>query len=388
MYNMKQYAGQIERGLITKDQIARRTVASIENRFGEMNWDNFWMNKTWKTALQLLFRSYTWQAGTWRGFGTAAKRIPEQIKFAYDAVKNGEKPPIDQDLSWIVGLVATHVAEAALIGYGAAAITGNEELKPQTWFDYIFPKISLVTRLSIPGYVKEPISLYQSMKKDRWHIPASYVESKMTGYIGKIRELRNNKDFYGNKIYDERASLSEKGKDIAGHMVVKPFSLTSYLAEEKEGGGTGQAILSGAGFQKAPWWVGKTEVETRLSSMQRHMEEGRTKEQAEKYKSKQQFEKRLREGDPTVDDDISEAQEEGKLTKQEIKTIRHRATQSPVELRAQHVDIPDVVELIKIANPEEKEILTSLFWKKLRNNKTMSKEDKEYYRELVKEQEE
>jgi len=381
-YNLKQYAGQIKRGLITEDEIARRTVASQENKFGEMNWDNFWMNKTWKSALQLLFRSYTWQAGTWRGFGTAAKRVPEQIRFIHDAIKNGEKPPIDQDMAWVVGLVATHIAEATLLGYGAAAITGNEDLKPQSWFDYIFPKIGLATRIAIPGYVKEPISLYQSMKKDPWHIPASYVESKMSGFVGKILELRKNKDYYGNKIYDEDSSVVSKAKDIGGHMMVKPFSLTSYLSEKKDGGGAGEAALGAFGFQKAPWWVGKTEMETRLMGMHRHMEEGRGKEEAAKLQIKRQIEKKIRADDPSAENDMEAAIEDGRLTPKDRHEIKARAKQDPIELYTKSLGLKDIVKLSEVATDEEKEILRRIFRQKIDNKKDLAPDQRKKYIQL------
>lgn len=357
-YNLKQYAGQIARGRLTREEIARRTVASIENRFGEMNWSNFWLDKSWKTALQILFRSYTWQAGTWRGFGTAAKRIPEQIKFAAEAVRQGERPPIDQDVTWVVGLVAAHVAEAAMIGYGAAAISGNKDLKPQGWFDYIFPKISLMTRVSIPGYVKEPISLAESIKKDPWHIPASYVESKMSGFIGKIAELRKNKDFYGNQIYDPYGSIGEQMKDVAKHLIVKPFSLTSYMSEREQGGGTGQAIMGSFGFQKAPSWVGKSKAEALTRSLTRHGEEGRPKEAAAFSQLKNRVVGLMRENKP-VPPNLQ--RQWRSLPEAKQNDIYDTAQMTPLQVGFRRLSMDDKFRVWRVATPEERRQLEEIY---------------------------
>src|ERR1017187_3353783 len=56
----------LKSGAMTRAQLARKVVDSVENRFGEMNFDNLFWNRTWKTALQLAFRSVTWKLGTAR----------------------------------------------------------------------------------------------------------------------------------------------------------------------------------------------------------------------------------------------------------------------------------------------------------------------------------
>jgi hypothetical protein len=377
-YNLKQYAHQIERGQLTTDEIARRTVQSIENRLGEMNWENFWLNKSWKTALQLLFRSYTWQAGTWRGFGTAAKRIPEQINFTYQAIKHGERPPIDQDVTWVVGLVAAHVAEAALLGYGAAAITGRPELKPQSWFDYIYPKIGLMTRVSIPGYVKEPISLAQSIKKDPWHIPMSYVESKLSGFISKLGELRKNKDFHGNAIFDPDAPVGEQLKDIAKHMMVKPFSLTSYQAEREQGGGAAQAALSAIGIQKAPSWIGKSKAETLTQSLTRHGEEGRPKEAAAYSQLKNRIVGLLRENKPIPLDLQSQWR---KLPEARRNEIYDTAELTPLQAGFKRLPLDSKMKVWAVATPEERRQLEEIYHESFeRKADTLDDED---YEKLV-----
>jgi hypothetical protein len=356
-HNLKMYAPQLRRGEITKDELAFRAVRLVENKFGEMNWDNFWLDKNMKTALQLMFRSFTWQYGTWRGFGTMAKRWPEQIRFAKDAIRRGEKIPIDPDIAWVASLLMTHVAEAALIGYGAALVTGNEDLKPQTWFDYIYPKIGLMTRVAVPGYVKEPISLYRSIKYSDFGIPTDMVRSKMSGVIGRISDIAHNKDFYGTKVYDDQAPLPMRYAQAAKHMVIAPFSYTSYQKEREQGGGLGMALLSAMGIQAAPHWVQSSEAE---SMTERYVGgqmpvEGSKKEQFEDRRIKRQMLAHLRKGGTWEDLDQGIKDRLEKMPDARVERLIKEAEQTKLQVGFARLNDPDkYLAVWKVMTPKEK----------------------------------
>lgn len=64
-YNLAkaEYSDRLASGEITREQLARQIVDGVENRFGEMNFDNLFWDRTFKTFAQLLFRSVTWKLG-------------------------------------------------------------------------------------------------------------------------------------------------------------------------------------------------------------------------------------------------------------------------------------------------------------------------------------
>lgn len=356
-YNLKQYKGLIKRGEISKEELAFRAARLVENKFGEMNWDNFWMNRTMKTALQLMFRSFTWQYGTWRGFGTAISRVPEQIRFAKNAIAHGERPPIDPDIAWVVSLFATHVMEAALLGYGAALVTGNPDLKPKTWFDFIYPKIGLMTRVAIPGYVKEPISLWQDIKKSDFGIPVDMVRSKMSGFLGKFADIARNKDFYGTQVYDPDSNYAKKLWDVSRHMVPLPFSVTSYQREKEEGGGLGMGVLSGMGIQKAPHWIEDSEA---ITTMKRYVGAsqavgGSSEEDFKTRQLKNQVTNALRQGKDydALPQDMRDKLE--KIPDVKLKRWFDDATKTPLQAGFPHVNkINQAVNVWNKMTPEEK----------------------------------
>lgn len=72
---LEQYSQAISNGDVTPETVARNVVATNENSFGEMNYQNFYWNNTVKSGIQLLFLAPGWKAGTWRGAAQAAKEI-------------------------------------------------------------------------------------------------------------------------------------------------------------------------------------------------------------------------------------------------------------------------------------------------------------------------
>ena len=74
-FDLELHADDIASGKTTRGELARKNWAFVEDRFGELNWDNLYWNRTFKSAMQLAFRSVTWKLGNLRGFGKAARDI-------------------------------------------------------------------------------------------------------------------------------------------------------------------------------------------------------------------------------------------------------------------------------------------------------------------------
>jgi DNA repair protein RadC len=74
-----QRADQLASGKLTRPQLAREVWDSIENRFGEMNFDNLFWNRTFKSALQLVFRSVTWKIGAVKNMTQGLSGQPKEI---------------------------------------------------------------------------------------------------------------------------------------------------------------------------------------------------------------------------------------------------------------------------------------------------------------------
>ena len=70
---MEEHADDLGSGKMTQGELDRMALDSVENRFGEMNFDKLFWNRTFKTVLQEgLFRSVTWKFGNIGEFSGAA----------------------------------------------------------------------------------------------------------------------------------------------------------------------------------------------------------------------------------------------------------------------------------------------------------------------------
>ena len=186
---------------------------SVDNRLGEMVYDNVFWDRTFKDVSHLSVRAVGWNLGTIRELGGApidmlqtfdylargapaedvapdleggAARIEyERAKHVLDRVadKVGHKIP------YTIALVGTTMVLGAIINY----LFGQkiEELK-----DYFFPKTGALTkygtpeRITLPSYMKD---IYEYASQ-----PVTTLINKANPMFGIIHALSVNEDFYGD----------------------------------------------------------------------------------------------------------------------------------------------------------------------------------------------
>lgn len=241
---------RIDKGYTTEAEIARKTWNSIEDRLGEMNFDNLWWDRTFKTAMQIMFRSVTWKLGNLRAMGGA---LPEQGMEFVNAFKEGRRPMLAPKMAWLFGLSAV----TAAIGYVTQkAYTGRD---PESIKDLIAPQIDKEDpdqRVVVPTYWKDAMHLQ--------HSPGTYLSSSLSGMFGKVYDAWTNKDFYNYQIYDPSESAAQKAEDIASYVVPKPFSFTSAQKMYESGEPLSKSALSFMGFLKAPGYITHPDIENEI----------------------------------------------------------------------------------------------------------------------------
>ena len=238
-------------GKTSRAELARKNWDFAENRFGEMNFDNLFWNRTFKTATQILFRSVTWKLGNIRATGGAfAGQGAEFTK----AIQEKRAPKLDPNAAWLFGVSVTTVVMASAI---QKSFTGKNL---QSIKDAAFPQTDdKGGRVSIPSYIRDNISLLRN--------PVGYVTSSFSGDIGKLYDIWNNKDFYNTQIYDPNGSPASKAKDIATHIVPLPFSIQSSNSFKKSGGTQAEKTIGYLGFTKAPGYVSDDASKSKLNEI-------------------------------------------------------------------------------------------------------------------------
>jgi hypothetical protein len=241
-------------GEMTRTELAKKTWNFVEDRFGEMNFDNLWWNNTFKTANQVMFRSVTWKLGNLRA---SAGALPEQGIGIVRDIKQGSIPKLSPKMAWLFGMSLTTAALGSIISktstgkypwQWAQQDEGNIALNIAK--ETIFPRTSKDNpsqRVSTPTYWKDSFQLI--------HSPKNYIKSALSSTIGDIADVWNNEDFYGNWVYNPNDNIFKEGLDITKHFFPMPFSIQRYVEAKQKGESTGAALEGFVGITKAPYYI-------------------------------------------------------------------------------------------------------------------------------------
>jgi hypothetical protein len=176
---------------------ATKIVDSVDNRMGQMVYDNLFWHKTLKDIAFVMTRSVGWNLGTIRELGGAGVDTARQV----GAMARGNAPELTTRMAYAMAMPAIAAVFGAMLTY---AYTGKG---PQETLDYFYPPSGKTVdgvkqRMQIPGYIKDVIAYS--------HAPLQTLANKTSPGISMAQQLANNKDYYGGGIY-----LPEKGDNMA-----------------------------------------------------------------------------------------------------------------------------------------------------------------------------
>lgn len=235
-------------GNITRAELARTRWNFVEDRFGEMNFDNFFWNKTFKTALQLTFRSATWKIGNIRGTGGA---LWGQGKEFVSAAQQRRAPRMNPKFAWLLGMSIVTAIIATIVTYLMT------KKYPASIQDFIYPKIDdKRNRVSTPTYWKDAFHLVND--------PVGYTTASLSGDLNRIAEIWQNKDFYGTEIMDPNDPFYKRATEGLVHMIPVPFTVTSSISQSKTGTDFTKQSLSFFGFSKAPGYINNSDIQNKI----------------------------------------------------------------------------------------------------------------------------
>lgn len=215
-----------------------KVVDSIDNRFGQLAYDNLFMNRTLKDLAMVAIRSVGWNLGTVREIGGGIKDIGK-------LAMTGE---VTHRLSYLAGMTMAAGFAGALYQYLATG-KGPEEGK-----DYFFPKTGRVRkdgspdRISLPSYMRDVASLTNRSDEGPFRIAQNLWQmgrGKMHPLLSTTAEILQNENFYGQAIYDPRDSTITKSLTLAQHLLAQfePISIRGRPGEPFEWSRFGQGFF-------------------------------------------------------------------------------------------------------------------------------------------------
>lgn len=208
---------------------------SVDNRLGQLNYDNLFWDKTAKDIAFVTTRSVGWNLGTLREIGGGG----------VDTIALGKNREFTTRMAYLIAMPIITAEIGAILTFLA---TGQG---PQSLMDYFYPPVGepdengRVERRSIPGYMKDVVAV--------WHDWKQTLLNKMAPLPETAHEIWNNRDYYGGIIYDQERdnSRAEAYGDFLLNQAA-PFTLRSYNRLEDKGASALDQALSFWGFQPAP----------------------------------------------------------------------------------------------------------------------------------------
>lgn len=236
---------------------------SVENRLGQLTYDNVFWNRTFKDALMAGVRSVGWNLGTVRELGGGVKDLAK--------LRRGE---LTARAAYVLGLPMVTALYGALYQHVATG-QGPDEMK-----DYFFPKNGRMRdpgvpdRVSLPSYMRDVGAFTNRADEGPWRLAqnaAGMATGKLNPGLTTVWEMLHNEDFYGKAIRNGDDPVVKQSMDSVQHLLSSftPFGVTQFEKQQKEGADFGQSAQSFFGVTPAPAYIAKTNEQLRAEENKR-----------------------------------------------------------------------------------------------------------------------
>jgi hypothetical protein len=346
--------------------LAYESREMADDAFGRITMDNIGMNATAKSLLSGVIQFPTWNIGSVKIFGRAAIGAKDVMMKAWDVMQGREGRTIAikdrQALQYTAGMLFTVGLIGGLTHY---ALTGN---KPETLEDFYFPKTGQVLpngadeRIQFPSYLKDALGITRH--------PWQTVSAKMAAPIHIVTDLIQNRDYWGNQIYDPH-DWGQKLPSIAWYLTksTSPFILQSF--EQGAQQTPERAAMSLFGVRPVPRELANTPAQNVIDEYNQMMRATTTtKETAEKKTLKGDLLKMARNQDESgFQEAAGQAVSEGKITRQQVKEIVEESQAPPGMKRFIKLPLEWAVRAWGEASDFEKQQWQPYFLKKVMSEK-------------------
>lgn len=311
----------------------RQAWNDVDDRFGQVSYENMFMHKITQDIMALTVRSPGWNIGTFRQGLGGVMDLGKSVQTA----AQGGKFAVTNRSAYVGSLVMGTMFINAVYQYmhpAAPAPTG---------MDYFFPRDGTRTaqgeenRMYPKDYVYDYINLFHDPTTTLWH--------KAAPDISTLSDLIKNEDYYHREIRDPGKSVAANTASTLAYMAhqFQPFSFGN-LAESKlrNQSSSAEAFM---GILPAPRWVGRTTAENLAAGYaQGHQGSGpQDPVELEKRRSFIQARNDFAQGKITMDD-VQDAIDKGKLAPNVAKYM------------LQSVHTPQIVNWVKKGNLNETEV--------------------------------
>jgi 2'-5' RNA ligase len=360
---------------------------SIDNRFGELRYENLFWHNALKDLGMGSVRALGWNVGTVREvFGAPTrqfKQLRDRPKRVVNTGRNQEgkrtfdeqpEPWLTHKFAYTIAMVFTYGIIGALYQY---LHTGE---RPSTLKDYFFPKTGhrkpdgTEERVSIPGYFKDAYAVLHDF-------PQSAVTTaghKMHPFLNAMLEMFQNEDYFGTEIRNQEDSSVQQLKEIFEYLEEQftPISLRNYDRRRESLSGTGiSGWESTFGISEAPASVTRTDAEKLI---RRYLPPStHTRLQAEQMQERQRIREGLKAGTPEGRAQAQAAIQRGTLSQGSVLNTLRTAQASSLQRGFQTLTLDQALKVYEVATEDERAELRTMLERKAQNVENAAPRDRE-----------
>lgn len=333
-----------------------KILDSVDNRMGQVIYDNRFWPKIGKDLAQLSIRSVGWNFGTIKELGGGVKDLAQMgVRAA-----RGQKAELSHRAAYVIGMTMVTGGMGALMNYAA---TGQ---LPQDHLDYFYPRTGNLDsqgnpeRISLPTYMKDVFAYQENASATAMH--------KLHPMWGSLAAMYQNQDYYGEEIYTPGTSKLHQAGQVAkfGVKQFEPISWQSAQQRVRSGtGGAAAVIGSELGFTPAPRYIGQSKAERLAYELSmRHIERGpHSEESTEQRAAYMQFRNKFSQGKIGYKE-VSKALEEGKITSAQVDRLYDESKTSSFVRHVKGLYPDEVLNVYQNSSPEEQAQIKDIMYDK------------------------
>lgn len=235
-----------------RDEFMTKAWDSVDNRLGQMVYDNVFWNHVAKDLMFLTQRSVGWNLGTIRELGGGAFTDTGR---AIANIAKGNEAQFTTRMAYAMAMPLVVGLYGAMVNY---MFTGQS---PDDWRDYFFPRTGRATpagtpeRLIIPSYVKDVLEYSRA--------PVQTLLNKLSPMFETAHELYQNRDYYGGIIHNPTDPAIKQIMDTGRYLFAQatPFGIRGQRRMALEGTPQWEQALSLFGIQPAPAYITSPNLE-------------------------------------------------------------------------------------------------------------------------------
>lgn len=359
---------------------------AVDDRFGQLRYENLFWNNTFKQLMTGAFLSVGWQVGTLRhGLGALGQlpRLAQNIKAL--AAGGGKEPPgppgipmrkewfgregepptyrrsmqpwLQRNTAWLFSLSVIVGTLGAIYQY---LLTGKQ---PESVKDLYYPRNG---KIDANGREERdaPISYHKDYYSWRHH-PVTTLEHKLKPFLSMLWEAVTNEDFYGDEIRNADDPIVTQIGDVIASWAKRsnPIAWSNATHRAGEDASVGEKLKAWAKIQAVPFTPANAEIERSDAENYLHglyPPTHRTQEQARLAAARRQLRSDVENKTPGA---VKKARQEGLSAASVRATLRSERLGS-LRSSFERTTWPQAVKAYDLATPEERRQLRPMLAQK------------------------